>query len=343
MATFPDPEENPSLLGRIFKYKVLIVILFLIVLGILFLIIAQFSEPELAKHLLRDVGIVLFTTGLVVFAAESVTRKEFLALLATELDPLKREMVPLRTDMCSLTSNLLQSITPLRQDIPTLSTALNEIRTCISLGAAMSVLGIKQIHKDRWQSDLLSKLENAAAQTEIKILGMVASEVSEPMIKEAIMQKLKEGCNFKILCLNPASSFADLRALEEDRDVEEMRLDILSRIAGWKNFVEHRIPEAMRSKVELRCYDSTPSYFLFITGTLVVVGFYLGITRGATGPHLELEVKHGGIATAFIQHFDTLWETAKAPPSTSVAIEQLSALFATGARPSAAVSTYPHR
>ena len=139
------------------------------------------------------------------------------------------------------------------------------------------------------------------------------------------MQKLEAGCNFKILCLNPASSFVDLRATEEGRYADEMRLDILSRIAGWKNFVEHRIPEAMRSRVELKCYDSTPCYFLFITRTLVIVGFYLGTTRGATGPHLELEVKEGGLAKAFIEHFDSLWEAAKAPPATSPATDAAAA------------------
>ena len=65
------------------------------------------------------------------------------------------------------------------------------------------------------------------------------------------------------------------------------------------------------SQIELRCYDSTIRYFLFITATLVVVGFYLGSTRGANAPHLELEIKEDGIATAFIEHFDSLWEQAK--------------------------------
>ena len=308
-------DESRSSLRRILKYKVFIVCLSLILVGILFLVIASFFSNELAKHLLRDIGIVLFTTGLVVFAADYVTRKEFIAVLATELEPLRREMVPLKADMCSLTSNLLQAITPLRADIPTLSTALDEIRTCISLGATMCTLGIKQIHKDRWQSDLPTKLKEAARQSEIKILGMVASEVNEPGIEDIINQKLGEGCKFKILCLDPASPFVEQRADEENRKPAEMREEIALRIGGWKNFVENRVPEDMHSQVELKCYDSTIRFFLFITETLVVVGFYLGATRAATGPHLELEVKKGSIATAFIEHFDSLWEAAKGPAS----------------------------
>lgn len=334
-------DENQSLLSRILKYKVFIICLSLILAGILFLVIASFVSNELGKHLLRDVGIVLFTTGLVVFAADYMTRKDFIALLATELEPMQEEvrtsresmlsemttckesmlseMSPLKTNMSSLILSL-QHITQLRQDIPTLSAALDEIRTCISLGATMATLGIKQIYKDRWQSNLLSKLEEAAEQTEIKILGIVASEVNEPGMEGIIRQKLEEGCKFKILCLDPASRFVDPRAAEENREPEEMRDEIVARIIGWKNFVR-RVPENMRSKVQLKCYDSTPCYFLLITGTLVVVGFYLGTTRGATGPHLELEVKEGGIATAFIEHFDSLWEAAKDPPVISRAAD----------------------
>jgi hypothetical protein len=322
--------KNQSLLGRILKYKVFIICLSLLLVGILLLVIASILSDhglELLGHLLRDIGIVLVTTGLVVFAADYMTRKDFIALLATELEPLREEvgtfrdsmlseMAPLRTDMSSLMSNLVKELTPLRQDIPTLSIALDNIRKCISLGATMYVLGIKQIHDDRLHSDLRSKLKEAGEQSEIKILGIIAAGVSDLAMDEIIEQKLKEGCKFKILCLNPASRFVEERAAEEDRDPAEMRADILSKIQGWKDFVQHRVPEDRRPQVELKCHDSTTRYFLFITGTLVVVGFYLGRSRGTTSTHLELEIKEGGMATAFIEHFDSLWKGAKGPPAT---------------------------
>jgi len=322
--------KNQSLLRRILKFKVFIICLSLLLVGILFLVVASILTEhglELPGHLLRDIGIVFVTTGLVVFAADYMTRKDFIALLATELEPLREEvgsfrdsmvseMAPLRTDMSSLMSNLVKEITPLKQEIPTLSIALDNIRKCISLGATMSVLGIKQIHDDRLHTDLRSKLEEAGERSEIKILGIIAAGISDLAMEEPIQQKLKEGCRFKILCLNPASRFVEERAAEENRDPVEMRADILSKIQGWKDFVEHHVPEDRQSQVELKCHDSTTRYFLFITATLVVVGFYLGRSRGTTSTHLELEIKQGGMATAFIEHFDSLWKGAKGPPMT---------------------------
>lgn len=318
------PDGDPYSLGRILKYKVMIVCLILILVGVLFLVVAPLvsSKEGLLGHLLRDIGIVLTTTGLVVFAADYFTRKDFIALLTTKLQPLQdevrtltqstiSEMTPLKTDMSSLVGKLLQEITPLRQDIPTLSTALDDIRQCISLGVTMNVLGIKQIYPNRTKCNLFGKLHDAPAHSEIKILGIVASEVDEPGMENLIQQKLRDGCRFKLLFLNPASSFVEQRAAEEKRGAKEMRAAVSSRISGWQNFVELHVDEAMRSQIELRCYDSTIRYFLFITGTLVVVGFYLGSTRGANALHLELEIKDGGIATAFIEHFDSLWDGAK--------------------------------
>jgi hypothetical protein len=347
----PPRDENQSLVQRILKFKVFAICVSFMLLGILFLVFSAIIQPspatetstqaphvqenaasglhkqDLLSHLSRDIGIVLFTTGLVVFAADYMTRKEFIALLATELKPLRvevetcrdrmlNEMAPLKTDMSSLTSNLVKEITPLRQDIPNLSVALDNVRKCISLGATMSTLGIRHIHHDRVESDLRSKLREASKGSEIKILGMIAAGVSDPAMEEIIEQKLNDGCRFKILCLNPESRFVRERAAEEFRDPDEMRGDILSKIQGWENFVQHRVSEDKRSQVELKCHDSTTRYFLFITEKLVVVGFYLGKSRGATSTHLELEIKEGGMATAFIEHFDSLWKGAKGPAAT---------------------------
>lgn len=344
-------DENQSLYQRVLKFKVFVICLSFMLGGILLLVLSlilqlspvqesspqvphtqQISPPslqgqDLLGHLSRDIGIVLFTTGLVVFAADYMTRKEFIALLATELKPLRKEveicrdsmlneMAPLKTDMSSLVSNLVKEIAPLKQDVPNLSVALDNVRKCISLGATMSALGIKHIHHDRVESDLRSKLNETGNQSEVKILGIIAAGLSDPDMERIIEQKLKLGCKFKILCLDPDSRFVGERAAEEGRDPAEMRDDILSKIHGWKNFVQHRVSENRRSQVELKCHDSTTRHFLFITETLVVVGFYLGKERGATSTHLELEIKEGGMATAFIEHFDSLWKVAKSPLAT---------------------------
>ena len=329
-----------ALLQRILKFKVFVICLSFILGGILFLVFSSviqlspaqelpgqgLQRQDLFGHLSRDIGIVLFTTGLVVCAADYMTRKEFIALMATELKPLREEvetcrdsmlseMAPLKTDMSALMSNLVKEIPSLRQDSPNLSVALDNIRRCISLGATMSALGIKHIHHDRVDSDLRSKLNEAGNQSEIKILGIIAAGLNDPGMEQIIEQKLKDGCRFKILCLDPESRFVRERAAEEGRRHAEMRRDILSNIQGWKDFVEDRVSENRRSQVKLKCHDSTTRYFLFITETLVVVGFYLGKSRGATSTHLELEIKEGGMATAFIEHFDSLWKAAKDLPA----------------------------
>jgi len=323
-----EKENQPSLIERIFKFKALIVCLVLLILGILLLIIASLlPEQGLPEHLLRDIGIVLVTTGLVVFAADYITRKDFLAILSQELNPLiaetrafrqstLNEMEPLRRDVSSLTTKLLEEVKPLRQDIPTLSTALDDIRKCISLGATMSVLGIKQIHDDRRESSLLERLKRVKAGSEIKILGIVASEIGRVPMQEIMREKIRVGCKFKILCLDPESIFVRQRAAEEGREYEDMKEDLIHTNDGiWRNFVQRRLAreKIQPGQVELRYYDSTPRYFLFITDSVVIVGFYLGRIRGADGPHLELDIKERGIATAFIEHFDSLWELGKPP------------------------------
>src|ERR1044072_5536125 len=86
----PAKDVNQSLLRRILKFKVFVICLSFMLCGILLLVFSLVlpSPPapesahqvlDLIEHLLRDIGIVLLTTGLVVFAADYMTRKEFIA------------------------------------------------------------------------------------------------------------------------------------------------------------------------------------------------------------------------------------------------------------------------
>jgi hypothetical protein len=333
----PNKEDvsQPSLKERLYKYKAFIVCLVLLVLGILCLFYAatNAAHPEsnapqqgMLVHLLRDIGIVLVTTGTVVFAADYITRKDFLTILSEEMMPLRqevlefrlntlKEMEPLRKDVSSLIARLLEEVRPLKREIPSLSSALDDIRNCISLGSTMTILGIKQIHENRRKSNLLDHLSRVKGGSEVKLLGIIASEVSTVPMQGIMRDKVRAGCKFKILCLDPESNFVRQRAIEEARDYEDMKDDILNFNKVWRNFVERGLAKDIiePGQVEFRYYNSTPRYFLFITDDVVIVGFYLGRRRGANGPHIELEIKETGIATAYIEHFDILWETESYP------------------------------
>jgi hypothetical protein len=55
-------------------------------------------------------------------------------------------------------------------------------------------------------------------------------------------------------------------------------------------------------------YDAPPTFFIFMTTKVIVVGFYLRSKFGAASHHLELDIS-SSLAAEFLNHFRSVWES----------------------------------
>ena len=183
------------------------------------------------------------------------------------------------------------------------NTLLAAAPTFLSVGSS---LGVKQVHKDRTEIKFLDCVRDTEAGSEIKLLGIILSDFNNRSIQNALEEKLKAGCKVKMLLLSPSSQFVEIRAREENRDPDEWKDELVAVHRSHKNFIS-RLPDSIRTNMELGFYDSVPTYSIYMIGDTLIVGFYLRENQGAYLPHLELEVKEHGIYEPFLNHFDSLW------------------------------------
>jgi hypothetical protein len=130
-------------------------------------------------------------------------------------------------------------------------------------------------------------------------------------IQALLQRKLEQGCTIKLLTMDSESGFVKLRALEEMRSLEDIRVEIEATNKLHHNFINVRIPANLRTNIELGHYDLPATYLIVSTNRTMIVGFYLRRGRGELFPHLELEAKGGGIYISFLEHFDSLWDARK--------------------------------
>ena len=109
-----------------------------------------------------------------------------------------------------------------------------------------------------------------------------------------------------LLTLDPQSEFVKQRGIEERRVYEHIKTDIGAADQMHRSFIT-QLPQPLQEKIELGHYDAPPACFIVSTGSTMIVGFYLREIRGERSPHLELEIREGGICKPFLEHFDSLW------------------------------------
>jgi hypothetical protein len=131
-------------------------------------------------------------------------------------------------------------------------------------------------------------------------------------IRTAMEKKLQAGCRIRILLLDRNSKFVKERADNEIKGTQRWK--------SWKSWKEELIkfsdlhqryidelPATLQQNIKLGHYDALPVFSIFMNGRTMVVGFYLSNRLGGSSPHLQLEVKKGGIYSAFENYFDSLW------------------------------------
>lgn len=266
------------------------ILLAIIVGGIgVWLIVTPQSLPF--PNVANDLGVAFLAAGTIGLALEFYTRRQFLYLMKQEL------------------------VDAVNQS--TLYKKIDEILARGSLGGDLRELGVRRIHRERNAIDFTKLINEAEKGTEIRILGVCLAGFMDRQTQVLLKKKLTEGCNIRLLIIDPESDFVKHRAMEENRIYEDIKQDISAADVIHKNFIQRRLPQNLRDKIELGHYNSAPAYFIFCTQSTMIVGFYLREGLGEFFPQLEIEIKGGGIHSSFGKHFEAVWRTRNEAPKLS--------------------------
>lgn len=170
-------------------------------------------------------------------------------------------------------------------------------------------LGVRKIFLNRLTNDFVDYIRQARPSTEIRLLGISMSKLADRDVQEMIIDKLRSGCRFKWLLLDPDSEAVARRAEAEGWQPAIFKKEVEVWSLNHQVFVQ-RLEPAVRGNIELRHYGHTPCCFLVDNGSTMLVGFYLRSCSGERVPHLELEIKDGEAYLSFRRHFDSLWAEA---------------------------------
>ncbi|HVF66484.1 MAG TPA: hypothetical protein VM914_02390 [Pyrinomonadaceae bacterium] len=189
---------------------------------------------------------------------------------------------------------------------------LGQIFASIPFALRLRALGVSELYEGRPGTDRIEHMLSAAdAGSEIYMLGIALTNLSDGRVQTEIEEKLAQGCKLKLLWLDPESPHVRQRAVDERRSYDELHTDLSTQNTHLVNFVEGRLAK-YRKSIEYGRYSSPPPYFIFMTSITMIVGFYLPGRRGFSFPHMELSRKEGGIYDAFKGHFTSLWDVTKA-------------------------------
>jgi hypothetical protein len=173
--------------------------------------------------------------------------------------------------------------------------------------SSTSPLGIKKVYKDRGDLRLSEYLYESEPGSEINILGVALNDLTNAIMRAPIKQKLEQNCRFRILWLNPNSKFGKQRASEENWDYRKWQTNLKSQTDAL-NTLPTLVEPFLRKNMALSQYDAPPTYFIFMTTKVLIVGFYLRGKFGAASHHLEIDIG-SSLATEFLNHFKSVWES----------------------------------
>jgi hypothetical protein len=271
-----------QLKSTLLHYQFLLMALVMAMAGFLLIV---FRDRLPHSEYWRDFGIAILTAGTIGLVVEFYTRRQFEMLIADQiLDAIERS---------------------------SLAPRLDDIKLLLSLGDELTALGLRKIHKDRSSVDFAHFLDAAEPGSEIRLLGVSMMGFTDDRMRTLLVKKLEEGCTIKLFVVDSKSESVQRRAADEGRPFEDIHDDIEALDRLHRSFISHRVPEHLRTNIELGHYDSAPTYLIVSTNRAMIVGFYLRGARGEHFPHLELEAKGGGIYLSFLEHFDSLWAARK--------------------------------
>lgn len=264
---------------------------FLCLGGVILLIVAQaFLQDGVLRSVLSSFGCALIPAGTIIIAYEYYMRKEFLAHVQHSVQKALNE------------SDLTRRVT--------------ELDKLISLTNDLRPFGLQKVYRDRMEIDVRELIASATPGRDIKMLGAALMCLNPWETQQVIIEKLREGCTFKLLSLDPKSEFVKQRAREEHREVDEIQHVIQNTCEISESFIS-TLPDDYRQKITLLHYDAPPMCFLVSNGDTMIVSFYLREQRGENFPHFQIEIKEGGVFKPFMDHFDSIWKEVQGGNSQS--------------------------
>jgi hypothetical protein len=280
--TSPEESVITLMLRKLERYEFMFLTFLVGVTGALLIILQdRFVQRDIA----RDFGIALFAAGTVGMAVELHTRRHFRHLL---------------------TEAVRHAI-----DASAVSRKLSDVLALGSLTGDLRELGVRRFYSEREPLNFADLIEGAEPGSELRFLGVCLSRFVDRNIQGVIEKKLTHTCSVKFLILDPESAAVAEHAASENRSPLSIKKDIEGAQILHDNFLCDRIAENLKGRIVLGHYASVPAYFIFSTTKLMIVGFYLRGRLGEYCPAIELEVKEGGLSTAFSRHFDLLWESRR--------------------------------
>jgi hypothetical protein len=276
-----------DLLQKIVAIKQILIGIFMVFAGLAMIFYSKVNPPtDIWANLAGDIGLSLIPAGTIFLAFDIFGRSEYLDIISQKL------------------LSVLQG-----EEKWFFAPRLDGIEQRLALGETLHALGVKKIFQDRTTIDFLQYIRAADPKSDIKVMGIALTSFRDVHIQNAIEQKLKEGCKVQFLCLDSESAAVKQRAKAEGRSYEEIKRDIALTTQMHENFIDSRLNPELQKNIELGYYDSEPTHFIFSTNSAMIVGFYLQgkQKRGLHLPHLELEVKEGGMYLPFLEHFELLW------------------------------------
>ena len=177
-------------------------------------------------------------------------------------------------------------------------------------GREKNVLGIRRIFKTFDDaSKTLELIEDV--KLSVDFLGISARTFFESEeVEECMKKRVREGCTFRFLLLDPKTTHVETKAKDEGDDPEAWRHDIEASILRLERVRKETDP----SKVRIRLYGFLPIWrLLFADEKLVHVTYYPHGHRGKHSPVFFLDAKKISLYDPFRSFFDYLWSVSNEP------------------------------
>jgi hypothetical protein len=291
-------EIGPILSGYI-RYRFLFLMTLLFFAGIVLILVAAPGRSR--EDLMRDLGIGLFVAGTVGLGAEFFARKEMQTEFRFLVEDTVRE--PVLEQVKEGDRQAHEKIDEMRRFQDTVSCNIDEIRDLL-WNNNLREMGVLQIHADRDKADFRRWLSQAKPGSTIRLMALCMNPAT--MTERLIRGKLEEGCSFRLLLVDPYSSFLDQRAHEEEPNSEENFKEQVRKWAESHLHFAQNLEARLAQRFELGFYRAAPS-FIADNEISMLMGSYLNGCRGDDCPHLELQIKPGGAYEPFRRHFESLW------------------------------------
>lgn len=174
----------------------------------------------------------------------------------------------------------------------------------VSYRREKSILGIRKIFRAFDAAPKTLEIITDAKRS-VDFLGVSARTFFESEeVEDSMKKKIKEGCVFRFLLLDPEAPLLESKAKDEGDDPEAWRHDIRASILRLDRIGK----ETDTEKVKIKLYNALPIWrLLFVDEASVHVTYYPHGHRGKHSPLFALDEKKISLYDPFRSFFEYLW------------------------------------